>query len=94
MANKTETMRWIGEEHGHLVLIDQTLLPLALQEIECKDVETVWEAIKMLRVRGAPGGGTFYPVSGAIELSATTITGGVSSRTQSKCAESAATKSV
>jgi methylthioribose-1-phosphate isomerase len=47
-------MRWAGDERGHLVLIDQTLLPLELKEIECRDVETVWEAIKMLRVRGAP----------------------------------------
>ncbi len=35
-------------------LIDQTLLPTQLVEIECRDVETVWEAIKKLRVRGAP----------------------------------------
>lgn len=54
MTNKVETMRWVGDEQGHLVLIDQTLLPLELKEIDCRDVETVWEAIKMLRVRGAP----------------------------------------
>ncbi|MCA9177454.1 MAG: S-methyl-5-thioribose-1-phosphate isomerase, partial [Planctomycetales bacterium] len=35
-------------------LIDQTKLPLELIELACADVETVWEAIKMLRVRGAP----------------------------------------
>lgn len=39
---------------GHLELIDQTLLPSRFAEIECRTVETVWEAIKMLRVRGAP----------------------------------------
>ena len=52
--NKTETMRWQGDTGGHLVMIDQTLLPEELKEIECRDIETVWEAIKMLRVRGAP----------------------------------------
>ena len=52
--NKTETMRWVGDTSGHLVMIDQTLLPESLKEIECRDIETVWEAIKMLRVRGAP----------------------------------------
>jgi methylthioribose-1-phosphate isomerase len=54
MPAKTETIRWIGDERGHLVLIDQTRLPLELVERECRDVETVWEAIKQLRVRGAP----------------------------------------
>jgi methylthioribose-1-phosphate isomerase len=36
------------------MLIDQTRLPAEFVEIACCDVETVWEAIKMLRVRGAP----------------------------------------
>jgi len=49
-----ETLRWVGGLHGHLALIDQTLLPVEFTEIECRDVQTVWEAIKMLRVRGAP----------------------------------------
>ncbi len=49
-----ETLRWIGGVDGYLVLIDQTRLPTAFVEIELRDVESVWEAIKMLRVRGAP----------------------------------------
>jgi methylthioribose-1-phosphate isomerase len=49
-----ETLSWIGGQHGVLRMIDQTLLPTELQEIACRDVETVWEAIKKLRVRGAP----------------------------------------
>lgn len=53
-ANSQETIQWIGETDGHLRLIDQTLLPDNLTEIDCRDIETVWEAIKMLRVRGAP----------------------------------------
>ncbi len=48
------TLHWVGDVDGHLVMIDQTLLPGELKEIECRDVETVWEAIKSLRVRGAP----------------------------------------
>ena len=35
-------------------MIDQTLLPEEFKEIDCRDVESVWEAIKMLRTRGAP----------------------------------------
>jgi len=52
--NTPQTLRWVGDARGHLVMIDQTLLPVECVEIECRDVETVWEAIKMLRVRGAP----------------------------------------
>ncbi|MCE5269304.1 MAG: S-methyl-5-thioribose-1-phosphate isomerase [Planctomycetaceae bacterium] len=48
------TLHWIGDIQGHLRLIDQTRLPVELIEIDCRDVETVWEAIKTLRVRGAP----------------------------------------
>jgi methylthioribose-1-phosphate isomerase len=49
-----ETLRWVGGPDGHLMLIDQTLLPCEFKEIECRTVEAVWEAIKTLRVRGAP----------------------------------------
>ena len=48
------TLRWQGDERGVLFLIDQTLLPVEFHEIRCSQVETVWEAIKQLRVRGAP----------------------------------------
>lgn len=44
----------MGDARGYLRLIDQTRLPVEFVEIECRQVETVWEAIKMLRVRGAP----------------------------------------
>ena len=49
-----ETLSWIGDKNGFLRMIDQTLLPTEIVEIDCRDAETVWEAIKMLRVRGAP----------------------------------------
>ena len=39
---------------GFLRLIDQTRLPTEFVEIDCRDVPAVWEAIKSLRVRGAP----------------------------------------
>ncbi len=48
------TLQWIGSVDGHLRMIDQTKLPVELVEIDCRDVETVCEAIKSLRVRGAP----------------------------------------
>ncbi len=48
------TLRWEGDASGTLSLIDQTLLPAEYVEIACSTVESVWEAIKVLRVRGAP----------------------------------------
>ncbi len=49
-----ETLRWFGGVDGYLRLIDQTRLPEELVYLDCRDVETVWEAIRSLRVRGAP----------------------------------------
>lgn len=54
MSADLETIRWEGHTDGFLSLIDQTLLPTDLKRVGCRDVDTVWEAIKMLRVRGAP----------------------------------------
>lgn len=45
---------WCGDAHGLLELIDQTKLPEELSILRCESVDQVWEAIKMLRVRGAP----------------------------------------
>jgi len=49
-----QTLHWKGDATGSLCMIDQTLLPTEFKEIDCWTVEGVWEAIKMLRVRGAP----------------------------------------
>ncbi|MBL8793711.1 MAG: S-methyl-5-thioribose-1-phosphate isomerase [Planctomycetia bacterium] len=48
------TLEWHGETDGYLRLIDQTLLPNQLEYRDCRTVEEVWEAIRSLRVRGAP----------------------------------------
>ena len=49
------TMSWQGSAaDGCLRMIDQTLLPVELKEIDCDSLEVVREAIKSLRVRGAP----------------------------------------
>ncbi|MEX0675497.1 MAG: S-methyl-5-thioribose-1-phosphate isomerase [Pirellulales bacterium] len=53
-SNAPATLAWKGGADGHLALIDQTLLPLELKYVECRDVESVWQAIRQLRVRGAP----------------------------------------
>ena len=54
MPSNYQTLSWKGDATGSLWMIDQTLLPVEFREIECATVEVVWEAIKVLRVRGAP----------------------------------------
>ena len=49
-----QPVQWIGGVDGCLRLIDQTRLPVEFVEIDCRSAESVWEAIKTLRVRGAP----------------------------------------
>ena len=59
MTERVEAVRF---EDGQLVLLDQTLLPGEKTFLRLEDVDDVWEAIKMLRVRGAPaiGGAAAY----------------------------------
>ncbi len=45
---------YLNASKDKLVLIDQTLLPTEEIWLELNDSEAIWEAIKMLRVRGAP----------------------------------------
>jgi len=49
-----KTIEWVGDAQGCARLIDQTLLPNEVRYIDAVDIETMWEAIKVLRVRGAP----------------------------------------
>lgn len=46
-----QTISWVN---GHIKLIDQTKLPQKLAYIHCRDVKTLWQAIRRLSVRGAP----------------------------------------
>ncbi|MBF0619031.1 MAG: S-methyl-5-thioribose-1-phosphate isomerase [Candidatus Omnitrophica bacterium] len=46
-----DTIRWTGKS---VRIIDQTLLPNKLVYLDCRDVATLWDAIKTLKVRGAP----------------------------------------
>ncbi len=45
------TIEWDDDK---IKLIDQTLLPNEFKHIYCDDLPSIWEAIKSLRVRGAP----------------------------------------
>ena len=48
------TITWKGGLDGRCELIDQTLLPSEVVILDVKDVETMWDAIKRLAIRGAP----------------------------------------
>jgi methylthioribose-1-phosphate isomerase len=48
------TIEWVGGPDGFVRLIDQTLLPTRLEYRDCRTAEEIWEAIRVLRVRGAP----------------------------------------
>ena len=53
------SVEWVADTPGGLLpgrvrILDQTLLPTEVAYIETVDLETVWEAIRSLRVRGAP----------------------------------------
>ena len=47
-------MRTIEWQNGTIITIDQTRLPLETIKLEISDLDTLAEAIKMLRIRGAP----------------------------------------
>jgi len=53
-AQPIPTIHWVGDLHGSCRLIDQTLLPGELLEIDCTTSAQMWDAIKRLAVRGAP----------------------------------------
>ncbi|MCB1139382.1 MAG: S-methyl-5-thioribose-1-phosphate isomerase [Leptospiraceae bacterium] len=56
---------WKGD---HLLLLDQTRLPLHQEWLRLENLEEVCEAIKMLRVRGAPAIGVAAAYGAALEI--------------------------
>src|SRR3990167_1185512 len=45
------TIKW---KNNCIRIIDQTKLPLRLEYLDCREVQSIWKAIKELKVRGAP----------------------------------------
>jgi len=48
-----QTLR-LDDEKGELIILDQTMLPNEITYLRLSKTEEIWEAIKTLRVRGAP----------------------------------------
>ena len=44
----------LNEEKNALVIIDQTKLPYSIEILELTDLKEIWDAIYLLKVRGAP----------------------------------------
>jgi methylthioribose-1-phosphate isomerase len=70
-------IEWIPESDrqltpGHIRMLDQTRLPTETVYLELTSVERVWEAIKMLRVRGAPAIGIAAAMGLAAHMQART----------------------
>jgi len=65
VANETEAVRWQGDA---IVLLDQTRLPAEEVSVECRDVDSLVDAVHRLVVRGAPALGAVggYGVAVAI----------------------------
>lgn len=49
-----KTIEWVGDGSGYLRLLDQTRLPTETIFVDCKTPDHAFEAIRALRVRGAP----------------------------------------
>ena len=49
-----ETIHWVGAANGHARMVDQTELPGRFIEIDCRSVDEMYDAIRRLKVRGAP----------------------------------------
>ena len=54
LAALPPTLEWGGGCDGLLRILDQTQLPARVETRTCATAEAVWEAIRSLRVRGAP----------------------------------------
>ena len=59
-----ETIRWSNGLTGCVELVDQTRLPGEFVYMSCRTAEEMWQAIKVLSVRGAPAIG----IAGAMGL--------------------------
>src|SRR4051812_22737727 len=86
-AQAPRTIQWIGETGGFVRLLDQTLLPGTLEYRDCRTMEEVWEAIRSLRVRGAPAIGVAAAMGVVVGLQGCTSAGRESfvSRLQQVC---------
>lgn len=69
------TIKW-DKDRDSVVMIDQTMLPNELLFVECKDVPSLIEAIKTMKIRGAPAIG----VAGAMGVALAVVSSGATTK--------------
>jgi len=67
------TIKW-DEKKNSVVMIDQTLLPVKLSFVECSNVSQVIDAIKTMKIRGAPAIGVAGAMGVALSVFASKST--------------------
>jgi methylthioribose-1-phosphate isomerase len=67
-----KALEWIGNADGFLEIVDQRRLPTEFIKLQCRDIETLFEAIKTLAVRGAPAIGVSAAYGLVLALNKTT----------------------
>ena len=73
---KYAAIEWVGELGGCLRIMDQTLLPTEVRTVECRKPEEVEEAIRQLRVRGAPAIGVAAAMGAVLGIRDSAATSG------------------
>ena len=72
-----KAIEWIGGVDGFLEIVDQRRLPAEFIKLQCRDVETLYEAIRTLAVRGAPAIGVSAAYGLVLAMQRPTATGGL-----------------
>lgn len=67
-----KALEWIGNADGFLEIVDQRRLPVEFIKLQCRDIETLFEAIKTLAVRGAPAIGVSAAYGMVLAINKTT----------------------
>lgn len=71
------TIKWDGDSNS-VSMIDQTLLPTKLDFVECKTVPQLVEAIKTMKIRGAPAIG----VAGAMGVALAIVSSNANTKSE------------
>ena len=80
-----KSIEWVGGPQGHLRLLDQTELPQKVVYKDCHSAADVWEAIRSLRVRGAPAIGVAAAFGLLLAVRACSSPASVPARSRPRC---------
>ena len=72
-----KAIEWIGGVDGFLEIVDQRRLPADYVKLQCRNVKTLFDAIKTLAVRGAPAIGVSAAYGLVLAMQSPTATDGL-----------------